>query len=395
MNQHFRRWRAPATIVLTLLLIEFLDELGGGLSSAAWPLIRDDLQLSYPQIGLIQALPILVSALIEPVLGVLADTWRRRALLLGGGFCYALAFFTIANSGGFLAILLAYALLYPASGAFVGLAQAALMDREPQRHAQNMARWTFVGALGVLVGPALLLVTLFLGGRWREAYLAMAGLFLLLTLWARRYRYPTPRYGEGRNSLGLALKDGWRGALGALRRGEVRRWLLLLAFADLMLDHLYAMMALYWVDVVGVPAAQAALLILVWTVVWTIGDFSMIPLLERVSGRRYLRWSVRVVSLLYPAFLLVGGLPPKLLLLCALGYALAGWYAILQGELYSAMPGQSGTVLSMTNLTGFASLWIPLLVGWLAERYGLGVAMWVFYLGPLVLLIGLPRERGP
>ncbi len=40
-----------------LLLIEFLDELVFGAGEAAWPLIRDDLALSYDQIGLLLGIP--------------------------------------------------------------------------------------------------------------------------------------------------------------------------------------------------------------------------------------------------------------------------------------------------------------------------------------------------
>jgi hypothetical protein len=39
--------------VATLLAIELLDELVFGAREAAWPLIRDQLSLSYTQIGLL------------------------------------------------------------------------------------------------------------------------------------------------------------------------------------------------------------------------------------------------------------------------------------------------------------------------------------------------------
>ena len=69
----------------TLLAIELLDELVFGAREAAWPLIRDDLSLSYTQIGLLLSVPGLVSLVVEPALGIASVTWRRRALVLGGG----------------------------------------------------------------------------------------------------------------------------------------------------------------------------------------------------------------------------------------------------------------------------------------------------------------------
>ncbi len=51
------------------LLIESLDELVFGVSETAWPLLRDDLNLTYAQIGLLVSLPGIFSAIIEPFIG--------------------------------------------------------------------------------------------------------------------------------------------------------------------------------------------------------------------------------------------------------------------------------------------------------------------------------------
>ena len=143
-------------MTLIYLLIEFLDELVYGVGEAAWPLIRADLGLTYVQIGLALSLPKLIASLIEPFIGILGDIWRRRALILGGGIFFTLAIYFIGQSAVFPVLLLALILLNPSSGAFISLAQASLMDSAPERHDQNMARWTFAGSLGVVIGPILL-----------------------------------------------------------------------------------------------------------------------------------------------------------------------------------------------------------------------------------------------
>ncbi len=45
--------RAASSFILTLLLVEFLDELLCGAHEAAWPLMRDDLRLSYAEVGVL------------------------------------------------------------------------------------------------------------------------------------------------------------------------------------------------------------------------------------------------------------------------------------------------------------------------------------------------------
>src|SRR3712207_6436718 len=114
--------------VAGFLAIEFLDELVFGAREAALPAIRGDLGLSYAEIGVALALPNVASAVAEPLLGLLGDVWRRRVLVVGGGVAYGLALLALAGAGGLWTLVVAFLVLYPASGAFVSLAQASFMD---------------------------------------------------------------------------------------------------------------------------------------------------------------------------------------------------------------------------------------------------------------------------
>ncbi len=55
--------RGLSVFVFTLLAVEFLDELVFGVREAAWPLMRDDLRLSYTQVGVILSVPPIVGNL--------------------------------------------------------------------------------------------------------------------------------------------------------------------------------------------------------------------------------------------------------------------------------------------------------------------------------------------
>ncbi|MFN8381354.1 MAG: hypothetical protein U0V02_05410 [Anaerolineales bacterium] len=110
------------------LLIEFLDELIYGISEAAWPLIRNDLHLNYVQIGLALSLPGFLANFIEPFLFAIADTWKRRAVILAGGIFFTISLALTGISYSFLFLLASYILFHPSSGAFVSVSQASLMD---------------------------------------------------------------------------------------------------------------------------------------------------------------------------------------------------------------------------------------------------------------------------
>jgi FSR family fosmidomycin resistance protein-like MFS transporter len=406
-----RALRRPAGFILLLLAVEFLDELVYGVGEAAWPLIRDDLALSYLQIGLLQGVPGIIAAFIEPFLGILGDTWKRWVLIVGGGVCFTLALVAVGLSPGFAVLLGAPVLFYPASGAFVSLSQATLMDQDPARHEHLMARWTLAGSLGVVAGPLLLGAGVLAGLGWRGVYFVLALLALGLTLlaWRRLRRtttLPSPggrgAGGEGerpdtqRQAGGLpALRLGFRLAFAALRRREVLRWLILLDFGDFMLDVLLGFLALYFVDVVGVSAGMAGVAVAVWSAVGLLGDALLIPLLERVRGLTYLRFSAGLMLALFAAFLLVPDYWVKLVLLAFMGLFNSGWYAILAGQLYSTLPGQSGTAMAVGSIFGLVGSAVVALLGLVAEVAGLPVTMWLLMLGPVAILVGLPRRLAP
>jgi FSR family fosmidomycin resistance protein-like MFS transporter len=386
-----RMTRRAGVFVLVLLAIEFVDELAFGLDQAALPLIRDSLSLSYTEIGLLFTVPGLVAMVIEPLFGLIADGKHRRRLILGGGIAFIASLFAIAASADFLMLLFAFTLFYPGSGAFVSLSQAALMDVDPARHEQNMARWTFAGAVGVFAGPLLLGVIMGTTGEWRHAYIAVAGVAALIWIAASRFSFAKASAIEPQEE---GARASLRDALRAVRNRNIIRWLLLLEFADLMMDILNSFLALYFVDVVGAGEGSAGIAVAVWAGVGLIGDLLLIPLLERVRGLTYLRISAALNFVLYPAFLLVPGFVPKLIIVALLGFTNAGWYSILQAQLYSALPGRSGLVMTINSVTGIVHDVLPLLIGAAAELFGLGSAMWLMLLGPIALTLGIPRRGG-
>ena len=146
-----------------------------------------------------------------------------------------------------------------------------------------------------------------------------------------------------------------------------------------------------WCASAGFTASKAALAVAVWTGFSLLGDFLLIPLLEKVRGLNYLRLSVVAELILFPAFLLLPNPWAKLVLAGFLGLFNSGWYAILKGNLYSSMPGQSGTVMALSNIIGIFGKFIPFGIGLAAEHFGLGPAMWLLLAGPIALLVGLPR----
>jgi FSR family fosmidomycin resistance protein-like MFS transporter len=102
--------------------------------------------------------------------------------------------------------------------------------------------------------------------------------------------------------------------------------------------------------------------------------------------------SAAAALVVYPSFLVVGGVGAKLVLVAVLGLLNSGWYAIPKAGLYGSLPGQSGAAVAAGGFGGLVGAAVPLALGVLAGRVGLASTMWILLLAPLALLLGFPRR---
>jgi|HubBroStandDraft_5_1064220.scaffolds.fasta_scaffold08343_3 FSR family fosmidomycin resistance protein-like MFS transporter len=384
-----RRSRSAAAGLLAALAVEFADELVDGTKSAAMPLIKHDLALTYLQVGLLAAVPLILGSLIELPVGVLSGSGRRRRrFVLTGGLVFIVAVLGAGLAGSFPVLLAALVVFFPASGAFVSLTQSALMDADPARRGPLMARWTLAGSAGSVAGPLLVAAVLAAGGSWRLAFVlvAIAGAVSWLAIAATGAAGPAGQPADADPDDDSADWPGLRAAIRISARAGSLRWLVLLEVADLLLDVFTAFLALYLVSAMHASPSIAALGVAIRLGAGLAGYAMLTPMLDRIDGRRLLRASVLAAGLLVPAFLLVPGIAAKLALLAALSIATAPWYPVLMAELYASLPGRSGLAVSLSSAAGLAGAAGPLAVGLLAQHLGLSWAMAVLCVVPLVML---------
>lgn len=385
--------RGISSITFLFLMIEFFDELNYSVGNAALPALRTDLGLTYVQVGLLLGVPGIINTFIEPVLMLLGDTRFRKHIMLGGGVAIAISLIAIATTHSFALALVGFVIAFPASGAFVSLSQATLMDLNPTSEPQMMARWTLSGSLANLIGPLILAAGFAFGLGWRWAYLGMAVMCLILVgvTWLRYFPINHAlRASPPAERPGISLlRRLWE----SLRNRKLMRWMILLPISDLLLDVLTGYLALYFTDVIGFNVAQASLMMSVLMGAGLVSNIVLIPLLERFPGRTLVRASAAVTGVLYAAWLLVPWLWAKIVLIVLVKLATLGWYEVLQGEAFGEVPGRSGTVMAINSLIGLLAGGVAFLIGWVAARAGLQAALWILLVGPICLVLFVPRHR--
>jgi FSR family fosmidomycin resistance protein-like MFS transporter len=268
-----------------------------------------------------------------------------------------------------------------------------------------MARWELAGSIGAVAGPLLLTAVLASGGGWRDAYLVLAVLSALAwlgrCLGGRQAARTSTVAGAGVSARAVETNEStkargeaedrpWtvraREALAALRDWSTVRWLVLLQVTDLLGDVFTGFLALYLVDVEQLRPAIAALAIAIRLGASLAGGSALIVVLERVGDLTVLRITAVAAALLYPGFLLVPGVAPKLAVLAVLSAASAPWYPLLQARLYGSLPGRSSAAVTLSSAAGLAGGLGPLAVGLTAQAFGLGWALAGLVVVPLAVL---------
>jgi MFS transporter, FSR family, fosmidomycin resistance protein len=256
-----------------------------------------------------------------------------------------------------------------------------------------MARWTVAGSVANLIGPLILAGGFALGFGWRWVYYAMAIMCLAVVVitWKRHIPlHPVRQQIPSEKSPAIDLLKGlWQAA----RNPHLMRWMILLPISDLLLDVLTGYLPLYFTDVANLTVAQASLMLSVLMAAGLLSNIVLIPLLEKFPGRELVRLSAGVTGVLYAAWLLAPWLWAKIALILVIKLVTLGWYEVLQGEAFAAVPGRSGTVMAINSIIGALAGGVSFLVGLVAARAGLPAAMWILLLGPISLVLFVPRHR--
>ena len=391
----------------TLLSTALLDELTFGFLVVGLPLARDRFGMSYEQVGLLFTVGATAALIIEPGVNLASDHVSKRVPVLGGMLCLVGAFTLAGLTQSYPLLLLAVALADPAIGAAVGLSQAALVEQRPALATRTLTRWTLLSSVGDLLSPLVVAATATAGGGWMALSLIAATLWLLATLVTIPLPFPPPAVAPEEPAAPAAAEGDtpaqpfWtsvrQAIVSALRDHILLRWIGILLMATMVDEVFLGFVGLLLHDQLHASVGATSLLLALGMVGGMAGLFA----LERILARRpdQQRTGVRLLPLL--ALLALAGIVALLLAqtlwlagvaLFAIGLGATSWYPVARAATYDRLPGRAGMARAITGLIMPLELALPAIVGVLAERFSLVVALGFLGLAPIGVLLLAPRS---
>ncbi len=386
------RLRNLSPLRLILLSMGLFDELITGFLIVGLPLLRDQLGLTYAQVGLLFSAGAVSSMILEPIINLASDRGSKRWWILGGLLLLALDFALAGNIHRFGWLLFVFMILYPAIGTAVGLSEAALIDAAPDDGTRTMTRWTLMSSIGDLLSPLVVSVFVTLSLGWTALCWLAASLWLgvAVVFWLQPFPHPTSSKSDEEGAVSIGLLKSLRKAL---QDPLLLRWAIL-TILPTMLDEIFiGFAALYLHDVLHMIEAVIGLLILLQMIGGFLGLLVIDRLVNRIAPARLLIGLALLTLVGVIGFLTLHSIWLVACSLFVISLGTCGLYPIAQAEAYARQPGRSGMVRAVIGLGSPFEVVLPGIVGLVASRFGLLAGVGLLGLAPLLILIIVPRHR--
>ena len=173
---------AMSGLVPIFMLSHFSHHIVGGILSPLLPFIREDLHLSYAQMGIVMSAFSLVGGLSQLPAGYLADRFGRRLMITIGIAGVAVAAVLIGVSNSYLLLIISLVLASLLGGGDHPSAVAVISDTVPdQQRGRSLGFHAIGGTASMFIVP-LIAAPIAAALTWHAAYLILAAPAFLLGL---------------------------------------------------------------------------------------------------------------------------------------------------------------------------------------------------------------------
>jgi fucose permease len=357
---------------LAILVFVAVDAVSLQIRGALLPSIGEAFDVGEGALGLVAPAGTVGFLIAVLAVGMVAGRVPIKLSLVGGVACGALFLAGMAVAPSYWPFLLLLFVHGAALGVFRGLDRVLLSHLYPNRRGSAFNLHSLAWAVGAVSGPALVALLL-PRADWQVVFglVALGFLPVLVLLWG----LSVPESVRNERPLSLAAVPD------LLRTRSVFGMSLALLFVGGVEGAVFTWLPYY--AATSLPPATAALALSAYLLAYVPGRIAYTTLADRVAYRPLLLViSTLAVPASYVAFVVAEG---YLLLLSVfvLGLFVSGLFPTLSAVGVDAVPEYSGPASAISTAATYVGIAVvPLVLGLVAERESIGVAMGI----PVVLL---------
>src|SRR5438309_102812 len=379
--------RANAKLISLLALGHFVVDLNQGSLPALLPFLKAAHQLSYAAVATIVLAAYFATSHVQPEFGYFADQSALRWMLPTSDLLTGAGFALMGLAPGYGTLVALVLLMGFGVAAYHPEAYKTATSVAGERKATALSWFSLGGNVGIALGPPVItaLVTVVgLTGSLGLLVPTLIATLLLLAVLPAFSQSAAPRAAAAAAARGVNMPSAMALLILVV---TIRSWTTL-GFTTFV--------PFYYIDILGADPRLVGPLLFVFLGAGAAGTVVAGPLADRWGARAFMRWVLLAALPFGVLFLLVRG-PLAFVMLGIFGALLTSSFtvSVVLGQAY--LPRNAGTASGL--IVGFAigagGLGVTAL-GWVADRYGLPVALWISALTPLLAFAAtrfLPAPR--
>ena len=356
-----------------------------GVAVAGAPSVEQELGLSHRgYVVFAFALPLIVAAALEAGVALLSDVWRRDRLIVLGQGALAASLLFAAWTRSPWGLTLGLALAGASSGVACGSAQALLLTSNRDGADRAMVRWSLYCAVGDVLAPIVTGSAIGLGHSYRVAFVAVA-VAVCAQCGFSAALLPRTRAEDARPDSEPPAVSLREAVARAVRLPRLWAWLIAAASCTLLDELVIALAVLRLAHDRSVSPALATAAAVSFAAGSVLGAALAERVVERLTSRCLLVTSAVFCGLALGAMIGSSSLVASCAALFVVGVTSAPHHPLSIARAYEELPDHPGTVQAMGQLFVVVDVGAPLLLGAVADRFGLGAAIGCLLLQPAVV----------
>ena len=381
------RVRPDMRLLGLLALGHLVTDANQGALTAMLPFLKGALGLSYAATGAIVLAGNITSSLIQPLFGYLADQMARRWILPVSVLLSSVGIALTGLAPSYAVILGLVVVTGLGVAAFHPEAYRTATAVAGERKATGVSVFSTGGNIGIALGPPLITLLVTGLGLLGTTWMLVPGLLAAGFFAAALPTLSAPSAGRAQRAAS-GQATNMAGAMALL--------VAVIAFRSWTQIGFSTFVPFYYLDVLHGDPRMVGTLLSIFLGAGVFGTLIAGPIADRIGVRRYVVAVFLVTTPVAVSVLFARG-PLFLVALGALGFVLVSTFTVSVVLAQAYLPRNPGMAsgLIVGFATGAGGLGASAL-GWAADRWGLGSALWVSALMPLVgfaLALFLPEPR--